>query len=136
MGTNPSYSNALRPTRRRSQRVLLKMGVVVSGTRDGRSFSENTVTATVSAYGALLLMHQSVTPKQKLVVRNAVSREDVPCRVVDVHGLNPETGSTEVSIEFETSSPRFWHIAFPPENWTPRSPEAKRYEFPSRGTSW
>src|SRR5215475_15668271 len=75
---------ASRPNRRRSQRVLLRMGVVVSGTRDGRSFSEKTVTAIVSAHGALLLLQQSVAPKEKLVVKNAISLEDASCRVVDV----------------------------------------------------
>jgi hypothetical protein len=128
MGTNLFPINFTRPNRRRSQRVLLRIGVVVSGIRDGRTFSENTVTAIVSAHGALLLLQQSVPPKQKLVVKNSVSREDVPCRVVDVHEANHQLGPTEVSIEFENPSPRFWHIAFPPEDWTPKSPEAKRYE--------
>jgi len=114
--------------RRRSQRVLLKMSVEVSGSREGRSFSENAFTAIVSAHGALLLLQQTVAPKQHLVVTNTLSREGAACRVVEVHGRNAETGATEISVEFESPSPRFWHIAFPPEDWTPKSPEAKRFE--------
>jgi hypothetical protein len=35
-------------------------------------------------------------------------------------------GKTEVGIEFLEPAPRFWHIAFPPEDWNLNSPEAKR----------
>jgi hypothetical protein len=32
----------------------------------------------------------------------------------------------EVGIEFLGPAPRLWRVAFPPEDWSPRSPEAKR----------
>jgi hypothetical protein len=31
-----------------------------------------------------------------------------------------------VGIEFDEPAPRFWRVAFPPEDWSPHSPEAKR----------
>jgi hypothetical protein len=34
----------------------------------------------------------------------------------------------EVGIELQKPSPRFWRVAFPPEDWSTRSPEAKRFE--------
>jgi len=35
-----------------------------------------------------------------------------------------------VGIEFLEPSPRFWRIAFPPEDWSARSPEAKGFVTP------
>ncbi|HKV63670.1 MAG TPA: hypothetical protein VJO16_17315 [Candidatus Acidoferrum sp.] len=35
-------------------------------------------------------------------------------------------GKFEVGIEFVELAPRFWRVAFSPEDWSPRSPEAKR----------
>jgi len=36
-------------------------------------------------------------------------------------------GKSEVAVEFLEPSPRFWRIAFPPEDWSARSPEAKGF---------
>jgi hypothetical protein len=36
----------------------------------------------------------------------------------------------EVGIELEKPSPRFWRVSFPPEDWTPRSAEAKGMNRP------
>jgi hypothetical protein len=37
------------------------------------------------------------------------------------------TGLPEVGVEFLTPSRKFWHIAFPPGDWSPRGPESKIY---------
>jgi hypothetical protein len=31
----------------------------------------------------------------------------------------------QVGVEFMLPNPIFWHVAFPPKDWTPRHPDAK-----------
>jgi hypothetical protein len=31
----------------------------------------------------------------------------------------------QVGVEFMLPNPTFWHVAFPPKDWTPRHPDAK-----------
>ncbi len=105
---------------RRSQRVMLSVKIVVSGNRlDRQRFSEETRTSVV-----LILLVEKVTLGQLLTIRNAKSGEEIRGKVVDV---GPEHADKfEVGIEFLEPSPRFWRVAFPPEDWTTHSPEAKR----------
>jgi len=30
-----------------------------------------------------------------------------------------------VGVDFMLPNPMFWHVAFPPRDWTPRHPDAK-----------
>jgi len=34
----------------------------------------------------------------------------------------------EIGLEFAKPFPHFWRVAFPPADWSPRSPEAKRFD--------
>jgi hypothetical protein len=111
---------------RRSQRVLLSMPVVVSGTgADGQAFQQGTHTVVVSAHGALVLLRTKVTLGQVLTIRNVKTNEQRDCRVSNVTANQP--GQMEMGLEFLQPSPRFWHIAFPPPDWSSRSEEAKRF---------
>jgi len=116
---------------RRSQRVMLSVKILVSGNRiDGQRFSEEAVTSVVNAYGALIFLAEKVTLGQSVTVRNLKSNEELHAEVVDI-GESSE-GKFEVGINFREASPRFWRIAFPPGDWSPRSPEAKRRTIPTR----
>ncbi len=85
--------------------------------------SEETYTLIVNAHGALIHLALTVEIGQLLGIKNVQTMEQLVCRVVN---LGPDqTGKREVGIEFEQPSPRFWRIAFPPSDWTPRSPDAK-----------
>lgn len=85
--------------------------------------SEETHTLIVNAHGALIQLALTVELGQLLGIKNAQTMEELICRVVH---LGPDqSGKREVGIEFEVPSPRFWRIAFPPADWTPRSPDAK-----------
>ena len=124
MSTTPirlqKYTN-----QRRSQRVMLSMKILVGGERlNGQRFSEETFTAVVNAHGALILLAERVRSGQLLTIRNFKSGEALQGKVVDVGAV--QDSKSEVGIEFLEPSPRFWRIAFPPEDWTPRSPEARR----------
>jgi hypothetical protein len=110
---------------RRSQRLFLNMPVIVAGERpNGNKFAERTTTAVVNAHGALVLLTEPVHGEQMLRIQNVKTGEEQSCKVVDVGSKSD--GKTEVGIEFLEPAPRFWHIAFPPEDWNLNSPEAKR----------
>jgi len=110
--------------RRRSQRVLMQVGVRVSGTdAQGRTFHEETDTLAINAHGALILLHARITSGSILKMQNNRTREEQDCHVVF---LGPVRGEkAEIGLEFADPRPQFWRVAFPPEDWTPRSPEAR-----------
>jgi hypothetical protein len=110
---------------RRSQRIMLTIPILVSGTRDDDSlFSEEAHTVIVNAHGALILLAEPVKPGQVLTVRHLKAGEDRDCTVIEVG--EKHDARREIGIELLDPSPGFWHVAFPPEDWNPRSPEAKR----------
>jgi len=111
---------------RRSQRILLSVPLVVSGKHaNGAPFTERTTTLVVSAHGALILLREPVILEQTLNITHVVTGEKLACTVKDI---SPGTdGLREIGIEFAQSSARFWRVSFPPPDWGPRSPEAKRF---------
>jgi hypothetical protein len=110
---------------RRSQRILLAIPLLVTGIRsNGAAFSERTKTLVVNAHGGLLMLHERVLSGQVLSLTNLATSEEIVCKVVDINtGPN---GGPEVGVEFAEPCPRFWRVSFPPADWTPRSPEARR----------
>jgi len=105
--------------------MLLAVPVVISGRRSNDApFSERTVTQIVNAHGALIQLREPVLIGQKIKMNNASTNEEVKCSVVDISKGN---SIPEVGVSFVDSAPRFWRVSFPPADWTPRSPEAKRY---------
>ena len=110
---------------RRSQRILLSISVVVSGQRaNGSAFSERTKTQVVNVHGAMVELREPVLVGQQLRMKNLATNEEVACTVADVNRTSNQV--PKVGIAFAKPSPSFWRVAFPPEDWSPRSPEAKR----------
>jgi hypothetical protein len=102
---------------RRSQRIDLNVPVVVyRHPSEGPQFYESTQTLVVSAHGALMALTQMVVPRQKFHVQNTDSGEQQECRVVSVK--KEPTGPPKVAVEFTRPAPKFWHLAFPPADWT------------------
>lgn len=102
---------AIEPTvgaeRRRSRRFHLDAGVVIRGVSFGKgAFDEAAITISVSAHGALVLMSTKVAPGHKLFLKNAVTQNELPVRVVR---LDHHTDTvTRVSVEFTEASFQFW----------------------------
>jgi len=121
----------LRPSphtnQRRSQRILLSIPIVVGGLRpNGAPFSERTRTLVVNAHGALIELRESVLVGQPLRMKNLATNEEMNCKVVDI---NPGQATLpEIGVEFAQACARFWRVNFPPADWSPRSPEAKRFD--------
>jgi hypothetical protein len=114
----------LAANRRRSQRVLLKIPVRVSGQAGATSFfEEDTFTLAISAHGALLVVAAPVYRGQHFTLSNFQTNATLECVVVHVDRVSGE--QTQVGVDFMLPNPTFWRVAFPPKDWTPRHPDAK-----------
>src|SRR4030088_880073 len=116
----------LAANRRRSQRVLMTMPVRISGqTGVGLRFEEETQTRAISAHGALILVSTQVYRGQRLTLSNVQAKAALECVVahIDRH----RSDHPQVGVEFMLPNPMFWHVAFPPKDWTPRHPDAKSH---------
>jgi len=110
---------------RRSQRIFLSVHLQVSGKqKNGKAFVEHTTTLIVSAHGAFIHLQEAVLENQLLSIKHDTTGEEIACRVVSV--IAGANGLTKIAVEFTRPKPRFWRIAFPPDDWSTKSPEAKR----------
>lgn len=96
--------------RRRAQRVLLKMEVLIH--IPGKPKPVRGFTHTVSASGAMVILAEGIPMNTMLVLENAKTQKKVEARVVRPPQFNSE-GSL-VPMEFTNPSPQFWNIFFPP----------------------
>jgi hypothetical protein len=110
--------------RRRSQRVLMQVGVRIRGTdSQSKPIEEEAVTLAINAHGALISLKNRLTSGTKVKMRHNMTEEEQECQIVFLGPVRE--GKAEVGLEFSESRPAFWRVAFPPEDWTPRSPEAR-----------
>src|SRR6266849_3311879 len=110
--------------RRRSQRVLVQVGIRVRG-KDAQAndFEEMTETLAINAHGALVLLKARVISGAVIHMKHNKTEEEQECHV---SFLGPVRGGrAEIGVEFSTPAPNFWRVAFPSEDWAPRSPEAR-----------
>jgi hypothetical protein len=113
------------PNRRRSQRLLLQVRVVVEGKLANKSpFTEETHTIVLNAHGALVEMTASLDQGQIVTLRNIRTTEKSECEVKLV--TRTGGGKYNTALEFTKPNPGFWHVSFPPEDWSLRFPDAKR----------
>jgi len=96
--------------RRRAQRVLLRMSVLIHV--PGQPKAIEGFTHTVSATGGMIIVPEGLAQGTKLTLENPRTREKVEANVVRPAQLNPE-GSL-VPVEFLAPAPQFWNIFFPP----------------------
>jgi hypothetical protein len=114
------------PGKRRSQRLFLQVRVVVEGKRADKSpFSDETHTIIVNAHGALVEMNIPLEQGQPVTLLNVRTSEKTDCTVKLVTPAEAKKFNT--ALEFKSPNPGFWRISFPPEDWTSRSPDAKKY---------
>jgi hypothetical protein len=96
--------------RRRAQRVLLRMPVLIY--LPNKTNPINGFTHTVSASGAMIILAEGLPTGTKLSIENPKTQKKVDAHVVRPPQMNSE-GSL-VPIEFTAPSPQFWNIFFPP----------------------
>lgn len=119
-----STTSAYAASRRRSQRVLMQVGIRVRGKdAQGKDFEEMTETLAVNAHGALILLNARVISGAIIHVKHNKTEEEQECRVAFLGPVR--SGRAEVGVEFTSPHATFWRVAFPPEDWSPKSPEAR-----------
>ena len=118
---NPSVNPM---ARRRSQRVLMQVAIRVRGNNaQGTAFEEETETLAINAHGALILLQVRLISGNKVLMQHKRTQEEQECKVVFLGPVR--SGKSEVGLEFCQPRPSFWRVAFPPEDWTPKNPEAR-----------
>jgi hypothetical protein len=111
-------------TRRRSQRVLMQVGIRVRGKdAQGKDFEEMTETLAVNAHGALILLNARVISGAIVHVKHNKTEQEQECHAAFLGPVR--SGRAEVGVEFTSPHPTFWRVAFPPDDWSPKSPEAR-----------
>jgi len=102
----------------------MQVGIRIRGKdSQGKDFEEFTETLAINAHGSLVLLAARVTSGSAVHVRHNKTEEEQECHVAFLGPVRG--GKAEIGLEFTTPRPTFWRVAFPPEDWTPRSPEAR-----------
>src|ERR1700730_789054 len=121
--SNPSMA------RRRSQRVLMQVAVRISATdTQGKTIEEEAETLAINAHGALVLLQARLTSGSKVILQHKRTQEEQECHVVFLGPVR--SGKAEIGLEFSSPRPTFWRVAFPPEDWTSKHPEARTSQSP------
>jgi hypothetical protein len=120
----PTNTTSNTGARRRSQRVLMQVAVRIRGTdTQGSKIEEETETLAINAHGALVLLAARLISGSKVLLQHKKTQEEHECHVAFLGPVR--SGKAEIGLEFTTPNPTFWRVAFPPEDWTPRHPEAR-----------
>jgi PilZ domain len=103
--------------RRRTHRVLARVPIRVScNSAQGSQFDEQTHTLAVNAHGASILLSASVKNGQRLKLVNTATGDEAECIVAYIG--QQQGDRMEVGVSFVLANPRFWHVSFPPRDWT------------------
>ncbi|MGC2764030.1 MAG: hypothetical protein WB607_00870 [Candidatus Acidiferrum sp.] len=96
---------------------MLQIHLVVETTlQDGKPVRLDAFTLVVNAHGGLLEMGLKVPKGHHLLLTNATLGVQEWCHVMGVR--SSEDGYYAVAFEFDSPSPQFWPIAFPPSDWS------------------
>jgi PilZ domain len=102
--------------RRRSERVVLRVTVVVKAENEERKpIEEKAETQVVNAHGGLLRMRAHLHVGQAFRLHNPGKNIEASCKVV----RNEDEGMEfyKVAFEFDRPAPDFWPVTFPPADW-------------------
>ena len=86
-------------------------------------FEEESFTIAISAEGGLLRLRKSVRKGQRLSLFQAKTGQQEFCIVATCEPV--DGGFSSVRVRFLEPNPEFWHITFPPDDWTPHHPDSK-----------
>jgi len=108
----------------------MQVSVRIRGTdAQGKAFEEEASTLAINAHGALVLLQVRLTSGSAVLLQHKQTEEEQECHVVF---LGPVRGGQgEVGLEFSEPRPAFWRVTFPPEDWSPRHPEARTVVSPA-----
>ena len=89
----------------------------------GKKFEEEASTLAINAHGALVPLQARLTSGGKIHMQHKHTQEEQECYVVFLGPVR--SGKAEIGLEFSKPCPAFWRVAFPPEDWSPKHPDAR-----------
>jgi hypothetical protein len=89
----------------------------------GKTFEEEAVTLAINAHGALVQLQVRLTSGSSVFMKHKQTQEEQECHVAFLGPVR--SGKAELGLEFSKPCPTFWRVAFPPEDWSPKHPEAR-----------
>ncbi|HEY4980306.1 MAG TPA: PilZ domain-containing protein [Candidatus Acidoferrum sp.] len=102
--------------RRRSERVMLRMSVIVlAEDEDRHQVQEKGFTQVVNAHGGLLQLKTHLHVGQSFLLTNPKNAMEISCRVVRIEESGMEFYN--IAFEFDRPAANFWPIVFPPADW-------------------
>jgi hypothetical protein len=102
----------------------MQVGVRIRGVdAQGKAFEELTETLAINAHGALVLLEARTISGATVKLQHKRTEEEQECHVAFLGPVR--SGKAEIGLEFSEPRPSFWRVAFPPEDWSPRHPEAR-----------
>lgn len=103
---------------------MMQVAVRVRGSdAQGKPFEEEASTLAINAHGALIQLQARLTSGGKVLMQHKHTQEEQECQVVFLGPVR--SGKAEIGLEFSVACPTFWRVAFPPEDWSPKHPEAR-----------
>jgi CheY-like chemotaxis protein len=112
------------PNSRRSQRMAIQVRIRVERQLEGNDpLCEETTTLNVNVHGALIRLQAKPQFHEKVKLQNISTHETQDAEVVYISESND--GNFQVGVEFTKPNPSFWHVTFPPQDWTPAYPDTK-----------
>ena len=113
-------------THRHSRRVYIQVRVRLHWRLENQGLiSEETETVVVNAHGALVRLNAVPLLGQKVTLENISTHETQDAIVVFLGKAAAKGGKISVGIEFTKPNAAFWHVSFPPEDWSLSHPDAK-----------
>ena len=103
--------------RRRSQRVIIRIPVILEMKMSGEKVTVVANTVAVNIHGAMVLCSRPIDPETTLQITNDRTRERAEVRVTRASRESAE--GYLIPVEFSSPMPAFWQITFPPSNWKP-----------------
>jgi hypothetical protein len=111
---------------RRSRRLYIRIRVRLNWQLEKQNLiSEETETVVVNAHGALLRLDSVPPLGQKVTLQNIPVHQTQEALVVFVGKAPAKDGKTSVGLEFTKPNASFWHVCFPPADWSQSHPDAK-----------
>lgn len=89
----------------------------------GNAFEEEASTLAINAHGALVALQARLTSGSTVLMQHRGTEEEQECQVVFLGPVR--LGKAEIGLEFSAPRPSFWRVTFPPEDWSPKHPEAR-----------
>ena len=96
---------------------MMRVGVVVRYSLNGKEMSLRAHTVAVDIHGAMICAPEKIPADTALDVEHKMTREHIAGRVTRQAQHSPD--GYLIPVEFVSPSSNFWRISFPPSDWKP-----------------